>query len=655
MSGMVQPRSGSRQRARGATAAGLLLLTWIASALVPTACQCSSAGVVARLEQAQGAVEGEFAPATEFHAVERGAEFRFGDAVRTGASASALLGLSDGSRVSLRETTLLRFSATPGGSSQPALDVETGLAELEVGSSELHLYTRVGEAVLESGTRLEMAPRPTGTRFVVLVGTAHFQTLSGLRDVAASEALEIAIGGAVIEPPASGAERVQAPAGKPENGAPRSIAAVIHGAAARASTALAPTWRALAPGAAALDPGALLELGDGTRAELSNGAARVTLTGAGSFSVPATAAAFVQAERGHVFVRSGAEPIAVAVPGGTLLVLPESRADLYIGLDRTAKLNLEAGKAEVHTAAETQLIAAGERAVLSLAGRLRVEGRSLDYADLRVAAGSNFVVHDPHPPTAIRFAFDSVCVRGGLVERLSNATRTPLASARGESSATLLFPPGEQRYRIRCQEANGISDKSAASGIATVLRDAGTAALSRVPPMTRIDMDGRSYTVVYQNLLPTIAVRWKDAPRAASYVLSIESGRRTRSLELKEPSHTFGAGQLAEGSHVLHLSAGQAASPATRVLIVFENASPTARILAPRDRGFSKAEPLTISGIAAAGWTVSVGDRKLVLDNQARFSEQLPNVGDDRALPIRFEHPLRGVHYYLRRPTGATP
>src|SRR6185295_16572548 len=141
-------------------------------------------------------------------------------------------------------------------------------------------------------------------------------------------------------------------------------------------------------------------------------------------------------------------------------------------------------------------------------------------------------------------------------------------------------------------------------------------------------------------------------PKAKSYTLKVESRLGARSFSSVQPAYTFAAGQLPEGNHSLQFSADDHASPATQLTIRFENAAPTARISAPRDGSFSAGSSVTVSGVAASGWAVSVGGHELALDAQSRFSEAVPASTEQRALQIRFTHGERGTHYYLRRAAG---
>jgi hypothetical protein len=85
------------------------------------------------------------------------------------------------------------------------------------------------------------------------------------------------------------------------------------------------------------------------------------------------------------------------------------------------------------------------------------------------------------------------------------------------------------------------------------------------------------------------------------------------------------------------------------VVVQFDNAAPTASISAPAERGFAPGATVSVTGSALPGWTVSVQGRELPQDGQQRFSGEAAAPSDVRALSIRFSHPQRGVHYYLRR------
>jgi hypothetical protein len=107
---------------------------------------------------------------------------------------------------------------------------------------------------------------------------------------------------------------------------------------------------------------------------------------------------------------------------------------------------------------------------------------------------------------------------------------------------------------------------------------------------------------------------------------------------------------LPPGLHRLYFEAASdppRRSRTTTVTIRFDNATPTATIAGPVE--LAAGEQVSLSGTALPGWSVSIDGKQLPLDKQNRFSTDVTTPSDAPALPVRFEHPTRGVHYYLRR------
>ena len=100
----------------------------------------------------------------------------------------------------------------------------------------------------------------------------------------------------------------------------------------------------------------------------------------------------------------------------------------------------------------------------------------------------------------------------------------------GLSTTTVLVPPGGHKYQVFCVNGTEVSNQPASSGTVSVLRDAGTARIPRTAATTLVDTDGRNYTVLYQNILPKISVRWPKAPAGGSYTITVSSpGGKTES------------------------------------------------------------------------------------------------------------------------------
>lgn len=260
-------------------------------------------------------------------------------------------------------------------------------------------------------------------------------------------------------------------------------------------------------------------------------------------------------------------------------------------------------------------------------------------ADLLAAPGDSLIVHDPHPPTVVGFA--TTRCSGIAVLEVGSKKRETI----GSGQVTAAFPAGAQRYRVRCDG----EDKPFAEGNVSVLQDAGSRRLSLAAPVNRIDTDGRRYTILYQSLLPKVSVRWPNPPSSGPFTLGLSSQGRQKTFSSASASYSLPPGALAEGSHELWFEAHGERSRRTSVVVQFDNAAPTASISAPAERGFAPGATVSVAGMALPGWTVSAGGRELAQDSQQRFSGEVTAPAAVGALAIRFSHPQRGVHYYLRR------
>ena len=265
--------------------------------------------------------------------------------------------------------------------------------------------------------------------------------------------------------------------------------------------------------------------------------------------------------------------------------------------------------------------------------------------DLVAGPGDSFIVHDPNPPTSIAFVH-SGC-DGELMLTLDAGKRPRETGGRGRVSAEIAS--GSHRYSLSCLQPGESQGARVADGNIAVFADAGSRRLARTAPASAVETDGRRYTVLYQTLLPIISVRWPNAPAASAYTLHVGSSSGGRTFTTNKPSHSLPAGALSEGEHTLLFEGGGGRSKQTRVAIRFDNAAPTASISSPADRSFAPGASVTVSGSALPGWTVSSAGKDLAQDEQNRFSGEVSAPLAERALVIRFSHPSRGNHYYLRR------
>ncbi len=149
---------------------------------------------VARLETAGGAVERQ--RGGQWAAAAVGTPFAVGDAVRTGAGATARVRFLGGKILRLGENAMVRFVA--GSAPQtPAVGIDLGEADVE-GDGVFEVATPRGLARLESGSRMTVRATGASVKYEILVGAA---TLVGDDKVkwGAGEGIEIAVGGARLE------------------------------------------------------------------------------------------------------------------------------------------------------------------------------------------------------------------------------------------------------------------------------------------------------------------------------------------------------------------------------------------------------------------------------------------------------------------------
>jgi hypothetical protein len=265
-------------------------------------------------------------------------------------------------------------------------------------------------------------------------------------------------------------------------------------------------------------------------------------------------------------------------------------------------------------------------------------GDGVGRADVVVAAGESFVVHDPLPPTAVGISV------GGVCEGPARLTVGRLKTD-GRGQANLKLPAGQHRYEVRCLNKPQVV---VATGGIRIVKDSGSRQLPSFSPTANVTTDGRSYTVMYQHRLPTVTVSWPTAPVASSYSLQVNG----RTITTKTPSYRFSS--LSQGSHRMTFSAATTPprqSRATTVDVVYDSQAPAARV-SELDSGYTPGENVKISGQALPGWEVSVGDRQLEIGAQQKFSAELTG---QESIPILFAHPTHGKHYYLRRSMSGAP
>jgi hypothetical protein len=609
---------------------------------------CSGPPPLAVLTHGQGGVERDSAAAPEaWQAANVGATFVLGDGVRTLSGASATLALDDATRLDLGATTTVRFSPTPPAPHTFAFDVQTGAASVQAGEQAVSIQTRIGLARVESGSSILLEPSSSGLRFEVRVGRAAFGE---------SESFEA---GARVTIDDSGAVSSVSGEGSPSRAAlaranvaladpTGAITATVRGNGASVRTG--DGWAALAEGPSRLASGAELETTALTSIEIERDGQRAVLGENGHYVLGA-GGVLVNVQGGTVLA-GGQSALRVEVPGGVILVPAAGLAMLDVSAEGTTVAS-RALEARVETGERQERVGAGHSAWLAPSGSLRHEagptngeegpGDALGYADLVLASGTSAIVHDPKPPTAVRFEFGDACAGSGSVQLLSAGRRIRRGSAQG--GVALSVPKGTYRYELRC----GADRKRALGGSITVLSDAATRSIASKPPRTALVADGRKYTVLYQNRLPAIELSWPNPPAAGELRLVHGLAGASNRVALTAPRHQFESGELAEGTHTFYFEGGGSVSRQTSVEIVFDNAAPRASLLLPPVLEQKPGEPVPVAGTALPGSEVWVEGERVPLDSRGRFASSTVFPLERQALVIRLMQPGRGTHYYLRR------
>lgn len=616
----------------------LLVLT-----LALCGCSCQRSPALATLRERAGIVERDYGDKPRaWQAADVGTEFRLGDGVQTLTDSRAALDLDDGARLALQESTLIRFSSAPPKERAVAFDVELGTAEL---STELALSLGMasGLVALEPGTRVTLSRGDGALRFVVQVGQAVLGDVT--LDVGDAVLIDAAGKARPVEPAPEtqlAASRLapSEPAPAPEAApAGADVTAVVRGQGA--SIRKEGRRQPLRQGSTQLAPGTELELQHNTEVELERGNQGATLSQKGRYVVAPRPDVLVKAASGSLSAGSS-ERVRVEVPGGVIVVAPRGQVKVQIRAKGAARIAVESREAVLETPRGNETLSTGEQASLEADGRIRVEGRSLDYADLELQTGESVVIHDPSPPTAVRFVFGEACPETGILQ-LQGASQS---FAVGTASVALPMRAGSYRYELRCESSRS---KVVRHGRVSVLKDGGTRAMAVHPPSTVLQADGRNYTVLYQNRLPQITLTWPSPPEGGGIQLIHELAGKSETLELGGPSHTFPSGRLDEGKHLFHFIGGGKISRQTSLSILFDNAAPTASLNTPASVKARSGDTLTVSGTALPGWDVQIEGQSAKRDAQGRFSQATVMPAERRAVVIRISHPERGTHVYLRR------
>jgi hypothetical protein len=579
-----------------------------------------------------------------------GDSFVVGDAVRTSDNGGARLRFVGSGSYRMGPSTIIRFG-------QGTIGLEGELEAEEGGDLQLEF----GTAQISKGGKIRVSGSGGDMTFDVLVGTATVSKDGKVVELGEGEGFDIEIGGSIVErvkPPDAGVPDAAPPADAAVEVVAGAITATIKGRGAKIKGVDEKTWSKLKPGDHELGAGTLVSLNRRTSMNLTRGTEALTMKGVAEFTLGEADQPLVNASKGNASVQATESDVRIAVPGGSIVVRKGAgtggKAEINVGRGKT-KITSRGGRTDVEGAkGGNESIQIGEWIQLTKTGAMEVYGRAPSFAHFGIPGGQTAFIHDPRLPSNVRIRFNDKCTGEGIVEISKGASfKSASRVSKGTGSAIIKLGPGSHRYRIRCIDSGVLATKAAASGKLRLDRSAGTRPLPKRAPTNQVDSDGRRYTVLYQNLLPSITFRWPNAATSSSYTLNVQPDRgRAQQFKGTKPSISVKTGKLQEGTYRYWFEGGGRQSKQSTLKIDFDNAAASGYLRKPGVKDRWGGGQLRVEGAAIKGWAVAVGSVPLPLDRQLRFGTDVAAPGGQGAIAIRFSHPKRGIHYYIRRNGG---
>lgn len=263
---------------------------------------------------------------------------------------------------------------------------------------------------------------------------------------------------------------------------------------------------------------------------------------------------------------------------------------------------------------------------------------SLSPVEFTVSGGAGGVVHHPSPPTVV--GIRTGCDDGEV--RVAGSAGT--VTYTGSGTVGVRLARGRHQYQVFCQ------GRPTAEGRFNVTNDSGRQRLNTASQRHAVDADGRRYTFLYEGALPTLALRWPNAPAAEQYAVRLTGTRGRSRITSTSATATLPRSALREGEITFQFEGGGRTSPVTRVTLRYDTATPTAYVSSPADGSFGGGGSVTVSGTAQPGSSVAVGGQELEVDSRGAFSGTAS--ADSGGLAVRITTSSQGVHYFVRRAGG---
>ncbi|HUS30259.1 MAG TPA: hypothetical protein VMZ53_17245, partial [Kofleriaceae bacterium] len=380
-------------------------------------------------------------------------------------------------------------------------------------------------------------------------------------------------------------------------------------------------------------------LSEGSIAAIIGNGARGEASGPASVSV-GEGKSLVKLSAGTLAIEAKDADAIANVPGGLITTAKGGAATATVDAKGATTIDAHRGATTIETTKGTETVAEGESITITAKGEVERAAPPPKRTVAVIAAGESPVIHDGAAPTPIRVTFET-CKGPGTVEVAKDRSfKRVIARSSGEGAANVLVPLGSFSYRVKCAGKG-------ASGTIRVAKDSGRTPLPKAAAKTSVEMDGREYTILYQNLLPELTLSWRTAPKKASYtfVVKPQAGAEKR-FASATPKLTLKPGELREGSYTAWVEpAGGAKSEQGKLIIEFDNAAASASIddVAPVD-GKTR-----VKGTVIEGSTVSVNGTTVELDRHRRFQTDLAPADGEDGVAVRIANSKAGIHYYVMR------
>ena len=258
--------------------------------------------------------------------------------------------------------------------------------------------------------------------------------------------------------------------------------------------------------------------------------------------------------------------------------------------------------------------------------------------EFSVSPGAGGVIHHPAPPAVV--GIRTGCADGEVVVDSGGAPITYT----GGGTVGVRMGRGRSSYEVRCGGQTG------ASGRFSVTSDSGRHRLDTRSQRHRVDADGRRYTFLYEGALPTLVLRWPNAPAAEQYTVRLTGTRGAGRVTSATPTTTVPRSALRDGEMSFQFSADGRTSPNTSITLRYDTATPTAYVASPSDQAFGPGASVQVEGTAQPGSRVGVGGQEYEVSRQGDFSGT--GTAERGGLAVRITTPNQGVHYFVRRSSG---